>query len=108
MTAKECKRQFHGDVEFEPTRSGRLHSLDNYMKLIGYELPNSNYGVSRTGENLRVVRDALDLHGTWDALTERQRARWVEVIHHNMHDCLALRDVGQIVATQFDSTGAPE
>jgi hypothetical protein len=92
-TAKRWKRAFHGDVELPRGRSGRQHSLSNYLDLIGYELPEVAYGAGRTGENLKFVRSALELHGNWDHLTVRQQARWREVIGHNTHDCLGLRSV---------------
>ena len=93
----------HPDVQFEPGRSDP-HSLANYMTLIGYELSDPKYGVDRTGAHLKFIREALARRGSWDNLTERQQAEWVEVLGHNAHDCLALRAVVMRAAKELDPT----
>src|SRR4051794_13784989 len=50
-TAKRWQRAFHTDSDLIPTRSGRLHSLANYMNVVDYELPEESYGADRTGAN---------------------------------------------------------
>ena len=99
-TAKRWFREHHGDVHLEPGRSGRLHSLENYAKLIGFEIP-EKYGVGRTGENLRVVGQALERHSVWNDLTDRQQGRWLEVVGHNAYDLLGLRDVTERSAAEL-------
>jgi hypothetical protein len=105
-TAKRWQRKLHADVELVPTRSGRLHSLVNYMKLIDYQLPDESYGIDRTGENLKALSQALERRETWDDLTPRQQDRWIEVLGHNMHDCLALREIVTRAAADLDSLDA--
>ena len=55
--------------------------------------PKTSYGVGRTGDNIKAIREALERRGEWNVLTERQQERWIEVLGHNLHDCLGLRAV---------------
>lgn len=77
-----------------PTRGGwgGAHKLAHYMDVVGWEVP-EEFRPGRTGENLRVVRAALEKGRTWTAMTDRQRRGWWEVLGHNLHDCLGLRAV---------------
>ncbi len=54
-TGKRWLRATRPDIELRPGRSGRVHSLENYMELVGYTCP-AEFGSGRTGENLKVVR----------------------------------------------------
>jgi hypothetical protein len=102
-TAQRWQQALHPDVQFEPAAGGP-HSLANYMTLIDYELTDPTYGVDRTGTNLKFIREALARRSSWDHLTERQQARWVEVLGHNAHDCLALRAIVMRAAKELDPT----
>jgi hypothetical protein len=71
---------------------GKGHTLDRYQRMIGYQVPNE-YGIGRTGENLGKLIDALEKRGTWDALTDRQQRRAIEIIGHNYHDLDGMREI---------------
>ena len=102
-TAKQWQRAHHADVQFEPARSGQLHTLANYMTLIDHQIPDPKYGVDRTGMTLKFIREALGRRSSWDHMTERRQSGWVEVLGHNAHECLGLRAVVTRAATELES-----
>jgi len=92
-TAKRWYRRHRAPTILRPGASGRRHTLQNYLELINFADFHPAYGTGLTGENLRVVREAIARRGDVAALTERQRERWYDVLGHNYYDCCGLRDV---------------
>lgn len=101
-TAKQWQQAVRPEVRFEENAGSRLDSLASYMTLIDYELTDPTYGVDRTGTNLKFIREAIARRGSWDDLTERQQAEWVEVLGHNAHDCLATRAIVMRAAKELE------
>lgn len=69
------------------------NTLASYPELIGYEVP-EGAGTGRTGETIRRVRKSLTNKSEGFAdLTPNQQARWLDLLEHNRHDCLGMRDL---------------
>ena len=93
VISKLWKKKFFPDVQFPYVTGQGRHRLAEYMKLIGYSVP-SIHGPRNTGQRIRHVRHQLiKRRGDYDALTSVTKAKWTNVLEHNRHDCVGLREV---------------
>jgi hypothetical protein len=91
--ARRWKRRHHPDVEFPPGPPGRSarHTLANYQKLIGYDVPQT-LGSGHSAKRLREVREMLNRRdGKFSQLTNTKKAFWTKALRHNWHDCRGTR-----------------
>ena len=100
-TAKRWLRDFHPDQEPPHNAHSGSHKLAHYMDVVGWVVP-PEFGAGNVGANLKLLRGALEKGKTWDTFTDSQRHAWHQVVGHNMHDCLGLRDVVTRAAGELD------
>ena len=96
-------------VTFPPKEGQKKewHSLQNYLDLIGYEVP-SEHGPGVASSAITQVRKEL-VEGD-GPLSEEANLAWEQAVMHNFHDCCGMRELIIICATEqsFDSKGAQE
>ncbi len=96
-------------VTFPPKEGQKKewHSLQNYLDLIGYEVP-SEHGPGVVSSAITQVRKEL-VEGD-GPLSEEANLAWEQAVMHNFHDCCGMRELIIICATEqsFDSKGAQE
>ena len=100
---KQWLKDLHADLAFDAT-DRKKNALANYMDLVGYQVP-PDFGPARTGDNLRALKGPLSAGKQWDALSDRQRGYWLEVLGHNRHDCIGMYRVCRKAATERAAAG---
>ena len=66
--------------------------LSAYLSMIGYKVPPA-HGTGRTGVTLGRLAAQIAKGRSFAELPPRLRARWRNLLGHNRHDCLGLREV---------------
>jgi len=94
-TAKRWARRFRPDYEFVSTRGSGKYSLDQFLKLAGYEVPRI-HGQGNTGNRISYVRKQLERHGSYEQITPTAKKKWSNLLMHNYHDVHGLRELVQI------------
>ena len=80
------------------SRRGGRYRLAPIMALAGYEVP-AIHGPELTGRRLRYLRSQLEKRaGSYAALTRCTKAKWTNVLKHNLHDCYGMRSVDRAAA----------
>jgi hypothetical protein len=69
-----------------------INKLAWYLDVVGWVVP-EHAGPDRTGETIRIVREALERGRSATELTDNQRRRWRDLLDHNRHDCMGMRRV---------------
>ena len=93
--AKAWKRAHHDEVEFKKGPPGRSakHTLDQFLKLIGYDVP-SPLRSGNSAQRIKYVRERLKTHGgNYGALTPTAKGKWTKACLHNWHDCEGTREL---------------
>jgi len=91
--ARKWKNRFHRDVEFPYVTGQGRHRLSEYMKLVDYQIPKTA-GPGNTGKRLRDIRAQLtNKDGDYQKLTGVAKRKWTNLLSHNRHDCLGMREV---------------
>lgn len=93
--AKAWKRAHHDEVEFKKGPPGRSakHTLDQFLKLIGYDVP-PPLRSGNSAQRIKYVRDRLKTHGgNYGALTPTAKGKWTKACLHNWHDCEGTREL---------------
>ena len=94
--AKAWKRGHYPDVEFKKAKNkpmGGKYTLDQFFKLIGYEVP-APLGAGNSAQRIRYVRDMLIRHdGNYRKLTSTAKGKWTKACLHNWHDCEGMREL---------------
>ena len=102
-------KYWNRSVTFPPKEGQKKewHSLQNYLDLIGYEVP-SEHGPGVVSSAITQVRKEL-VEGD-GPLSEEANLAWEQAVMHNFHDCCGMRELIIICATEqsFDSKGAQE
>ena len=65
------------------------NTLADFMFLVGHQVA-EDAGPGLTGETIRLVRATLE---GGRAPTANQMRRWQNLLEHNLHDCVGMRDV---------------
>lgn len=68
------------------------HTLAGCMRAIGYRVP-AAHGPGRTGATLRRLRTRLERCDERGIPTPRESAAWTNLLAHNQHDIVGLREV---------------
>ena len=94
--AKAWKKRHYSEVEFKKDKKKPLsgkHTLDQFLKLIGYEVP----ALLRSGnsaQRIKYVKTMLIKHGgNYEALTAVAKRKWTNACRHNFHDCAGLGEL---------------
>lgn len=74
------------------TRFRGRHTLDQYMKRVGYQVP-AIHGPMNTGKRLAETAVLLDRGKPYEAWTATQKSKWTNVLEHNRHDCYGMQAV---------------
>lgn len=74
------------------TRFRGRHTLDQYMKRVGYQVP-TVHGPMNTGKRLAETAVLLDRGKPYEAWTPTQKSKWTNVLEHNRHDCYGMQAV---------------
>ena len=92
--AVKWKRKNHPDVVFESIRfRGGKNSLDNFLNLIGFDVP-PILGPGNSAQRIRYVRDMLNKwNGDVNKLTNTAKGKWTKALNHNWYDCIGTRDL---------------
>jgi hypothetical protein len=104
-TAKRWKRLAFDEVVFERDERKRLHTLARYAELTGFPIP-EEYKGGKVGQSIRRVRAGLDRSGEWAGLAAGQQEAWRVVLAHNMCDCLSMRHVVRMAASELEELRA--
>ena len=98
--AKRWKTLKRSEVTFEP-KEGQIsqhHSLENYLKLINYEVP-SEYGPGVVASAIDLVRNEL-IETNGGPLSKDAKFAWKQAVMHNFHDCDGMRKLMIICADE--------
>ena len=94
--AKAWKKDHHGEVEFKKDKNKPMsgkHTLDQFFKLIGYEVP-PPLGAGNSAQRIRYVREMLNRHGgNYGMLSSTAKGKWTRACLHNWHDCEGMREL---------------
>ena len=101
--AKYWKYWKHPKVKFPPKKGQKKewHSLQNYLNLIGYEVP-PEYGPGVVASAINQVRKEL-IETDGGPLSEEASLVWEQAVMHNFHDCCGMRELIIICATEHSS-----
>lgn len=66
--------------------------LVKYLPYVGYEVPEAA-GPGKAGATIKVVGASLARDPSGGKLTEKQHARWLDLLDHNRHDCAGMRAI---------------
>ena len=75
--------------KLHPEHKPATGELSGYLAMIGYPVP-GDAEPGHVGDTIRALRPTL---AAGRALTERQKARWADLLSHNRHDCAGMREV---------------
>lgn len=90
--AKQWRQRVRPDLQPESIPGKGRHRLSFYLGAIGYEVP-SSHGPGLTGRRIKTVRAALEQHaGRYDLLTPVQKRKWANLLEHNRHDCVGMKE----------------
>ena len=92
--AVKWKRKNHPDVVFERVKfRGGKNSLDNFLKLIRFNVP-SILGPGNSAQRIRYVRNMLNKWGgDPNKLTVVAKGKWTKALNHNWYDCIGTREL---------------
>jgi hypothetical protein len=90
--ARRWRKKVHPDFSVPKDDSGKRHTLARYIELADYELP-TRFGGGNVGKTIAQVGHSIERTGSFDALSEKQRTRWEDLLGHNEHDCRATREI---------------
>jgi hypothetical protein len=90
--AKQWRREVRPDLQPESVPGRGRHRLSFYLDAIGYQV-SSSHGSGLTGQRLKAIRAALERHaGRYDLLTPVQKRKWTNLLEHNRHDCVGMKE----------------
>ncbi len=91
--ARRWKTLNHTGVRFEPQegQTSEWHSLENYLNLIGYEVP-PEYGPGVVAAAIDLVRREL-IETDDEPLSDEANFAWDQAVMHNFHDCFGMREL---------------
>jgi hypothetical protein len=87
--ARPWARKTFPDHEFNRTERRGRHTLDQYLDLIGYDVP-SIHGAGNTGARLTSLRATLIREKPFQSWTPVMKAKWTNLLAHNKHDCYGM------------------
>lgn len=90
--AKNWARHRFPNHEFTKTEFRGRHTLDQYLKLIEYEVP-VIHGPGKTGSRIRATRALLQRGKPYETWTPVQKRYWANLLAHNRHDCYGMMAV---------------
>jgi len=91
--ASAWKKRHHHDVEFKNKAMSGKYTLDQFLKLIGYEAP-VLLGPGNSAQRIKYVREMLNRRGgNFGALTPTAKGKWTKALRHNWHDCEGMREL---------------
>ncbi len=98
--AKTWARHRFPNHEFTRTEFRGRHTLDQYLKLIEYDVP-VIHGPGKTGSRIRAIRALLQRGKPYDTWTPVQKRYWANLLAHNKHDCYGMMAlIDRVVASQ--------
>lgn len=68
------------------------NTLANYCTTIGFDIP-EEYGPGISGEAIRLVRDHLSRHKSWNMMPYGVQNKWLRMLCHNYYDVMGMRQV---------------
>lgn len=77
-------------------------TLADFLADLGYPLPRA-LGPKHTGSRLRYVRQALQRHGGFDAISGGAKAKWTKLLQQSTSDTRALRQLALAATQGLDS-----
>jgi hypothetical protein len=98
--ARRWRRKVHPEFAVPKDDTGKRHTLARYMELADYELP-SRFSGGHVGKTIAQVGHSIKRTGSFDSLSEKQRARWEDLLGHNEHDCRATRDICSLALSEL-------
>jgi hypothetical protein len=92
LIAKPWRRTRYPNLVWEPDHRGRVNSLSRYLDLIGHTVP-EGCGEAIAAQAIQRVQDGLGRVGSFEGLKPDVKAAWANMLCHNRHDCIGMRDV---------------
>lgn len=87
--ARPWARKTFPDHKFNKADFRGRHTLDQYLDLIGYNVP-SIHGAGNTGARLTSLRATLTREKPFQSWTPVMKAKWTNLLAHNKHDCYGM------------------
>ena len=93
IVAKRWKTLKHPGRRFDPQegKTSEWHSLENYLNLIGYEVP-PEHGSGVVATAIALVRNEL-INTDGGPLSDEAEFAWEQLAMHNFHDCCGMREL---------------
>lgn len=92
VSAKQWKKRRHPDAKFVRIIGSGTHRLDEYLKLIAYNVP-KHFGHQQAAARISYVRSQLEKRKRYALLTPTAKGKWTKLLDYNFHDCNGLREV---------------
>jgi hypothetical protein len=81
--------------------------LADLLRFIGYDVP-PHLGKGNAAKRIRDVRRGLAVReGDYSRLTGTQKAKWTKLLAYNRIDCLGMRDIVLLAASEVAASQAP-
>ena len=90
---RRWKNKYHPDWDLED------NGLKAFLKAIGYERP-AYLGESHAAQWLGEVTDMLARVQRYADLTDKKKAAWTKLLHHNQIDCDGMRELVLLAASE--------
>jgi hypothetical protein len=95
---KAWARKCWPEVEFPRDRRVGRYQLARFFPLAQYEV-SPIHGAGHTGDRIRYLRSMLEnREGNFESLPPGSKRKWSNLLAHNRHDCLGMRQVCQSAA----------
>ena len=90
ISAKKWARDVYPNHSFIKKEWRGKHTLDQYLDLIGYQVPTVQ-GAGHTGGRISKVREMIEAGRAPDDFPPGIKRHWSNLLTHNRHDCFGLK-----------------